>query len=37
MRRKMQKRGALTMRVTQLMAVDRGGDPAAIEQAVEGW
>ena len=37
MRKEMQKRGVLTMRVTQLMAVDRGGDPAAIEQAVKGW
>lgn len=37
MRKEMQKRGVLTMRVTQLMAVDRGGDPAAIEQVVKGW
>lgn len=37
MRKEMQNRGVLTMRVTQLMAVDRGGDPAAIEQVVKGW
>ena len=37
MRREMEKRGVLTMRVTQLVGVDRGGDPAAVEQTVKGW
>lgn len=37
MRREMAKRGVLSMRVTQLLGVDRGGDPASIEQAVKSW
>ena len=37
MRKEMQKRGLLTMRVTQLLDVDRGGSPAEIEQLVKGW
>jgi predicted amidohydrolase YtcJ len=37
MRKEMERRGILTMRVTQLMSVDRGGNPAAIEQAIKGW
>jgi predicted amidohydrolase YtcJ len=37
MRREMAKRGVLSMRVTQLLSVDRGGDPASIEQAVKSW
>lgn len=37
LRKEMQKRGVLTMRVTQLLGVDRTGDPAAIEQVVKGW
>jgi predicted amidohydrolase YtcJ len=37
MRKEMQRRGILTMRVTQLLGVDRGGNPAAVEQAVKAW
>jgi predicted amidohydrolase YtcJ len=37
MRREMAKRGVLTMRVTQLVGVDRGGEPSSIEQAVKSW
>jgi predicted amidohydrolase YtcJ len=37
LRKEMQKRGVLTMRVTQLLGVDRGGEPAAIEQTVKSW
>ena len=37
MRKEMQRRGLLTMRVTQLLGVDRNGNPAAIEQTVKGW
>jgi predicted amidohydrolase YtcJ len=37
MRKEMAKRGVLTMRVTQLLSVDRAGDPAAIEKAIAAW
>lgn len=37
MRREMVRRGVLTMRVTQLLGVDRGGEPSSIEQAVKSW
>ena len=37
MRKEMAKRGVLTMRVTQLLNVDRAGDPAAIEKAIASW
>ena len=37
MRKEMAKRGVLTMRVTQLLGVDRGGEPSSIEQAVKSW
>ncbi len=37
MRKEMAKRGILTMRVTQLLNVDRAGDPAAIEKAIASW
>jgi predicted amidohydrolase YtcJ len=37
MRREMAKRGVLSMRVTQLLGVDRGGEPAAVEQTVKSW
>ncbi len=37
MRKAMVKRGVLTMRVTQLLAVDRGGESSAVEQAVTSW
>lgn len=37
MRKEMQKRGMLTMRVTQLLGVDRGGEPSAVEQAIKSW
>jgi predicted amidohydrolase YtcJ len=37
MRQQMAARGVLTMRVTQLLGVDRGGDPAAVEQMVRSW
>ena len=36
MRREMQRRGVLTMRVTQLLNVG-GGDPAAIEKTIKSW
>jgi predicted amidohydrolase YtcJ len=37
MRKEMQKRGLLTMRVTQLLGVERNGNPAAVEQTIKGW
>jgi predicted amidohydrolase YtcJ len=37
MRREMASRGVLTMRVTQLLGVDRGGEPASVEQTVKSW
>jgi predicted amidohydrolase YtcJ len=37
MRKEMAKRGLLTMRVTQLLTVDRAGDPAAIEKTIASW
>jgi predicted amidohydrolase YtcJ len=37
MRKEMAQRGLLTMRVTQLLGVDRGGDPAAIEKVIASW
>lgn len=37
MRQEMARRGVLSMRVTQLLNVDRGGDPAAIEQTIGSW
>ena len=37
MRKEMAKRGVLTMRVTQLLNVDRAGDPGAIEKAIASW
>jgi predicted amidohydrolase YtcJ len=37
MRKEMARRGVLTMRVTQLLNVDRGGDPTAIEKAIASW
>jgi predicted amidohydrolase YtcJ len=37
MRQEMAKRGVLSMRVTQLLGVDRGGEPAAVEQTVKSW
>lgn len=37
MRREMARRGLLTMRVTQLLNVDRAGEPAAIERAIAAW
>jgi hypothetical protein len=37
LRREMARRGLLTMRVTQLLGVDRAGDPAAIERVVQSW
>jgi predicted amidohydrolase YtcJ len=37
MRKEMAKRGVLSMRVTQLLNVDRSGEPAAIEKAMASW
>ena len=37
LRKEMARRGVLTMRVTQLLSVDRSGDPAAIEKAIASW
>jgi predicted amidohydrolase YtcJ len=37
MRKEMARRGVLSMRVTQLLNVDRGGEPAAIEKAAASW
>jgi predicted amidohydrolase YtcJ len=37
MRQEMAKRGLLTMRVTQLLGVDRAGEPSAIEKAITSW
>lgn len=37
LRKELQKRGGLTMRVTQLMSVDRAGEPSQIEQAIKSW
>jgi predicted amidohydrolase YtcJ len=37
MRKEMARRGVLTMRVTQLLGVDRAGEPAKIEEAVRSW
>lgn len=33
----MKERGVLTMRVTQLLGVNRNGDPAEVRSTVEGW
>lgn len=33
----MKDRGVLTMRVTQLLSVNRSGDPAEVRETVEGW
>jgi predicted amidohydrolase YtcJ len=37
LRREMARRGLLTMRVTQLLSVDRAGEPAAIERTIDAW
>jgi len=37
LRKELQRRGLLTMRVTQLLSVDRDGEPADVVRAVNGW
>lgn len=37
LRQEMARRGVLTMRVTQLLNVDRAGDPAEITKTINGW
>lgn len=37
LRKELQKRGGLTMRVTQLLSVDQAGEPSPIEQAIALW
>jgi hypothetical protein len=37
LRKEMARRGVLTMRVTQLLSVDRAGEPASIEKAIAAW
>jgi predicted amidohydrolase YtcJ len=37
MRKEMERRGVLTMRVTQLLSVERNGNPAVVEQTMKGW
>ncbi len=37
LRKELQRRGLLTMRVTQLLSVDRNGESADIVRAVKGW
>ena len=37
LRKELQRRGLLTMRVTQLLSVDRDGESADVVRAVNGW
>ncbi len=37
LRKELQRRGLLTMRVTQLLSVDRDGESSDIVRAVKGW
>lgn len=36
-RQELHRRGLLTMRVTQLLSVDRDGDPSQVERTVTSW
>jgi predicted amidohydrolase YtcJ len=37
LRKEMARRGELTMRVTQLLSIDRDADPASVEDTVASW